>query len=371
MELSLAGLTVLVGPNAAGKSNLLDALRLLQDGLREDLRTAVQRRGDRAVLFMGAHNWGAAFEVELDCWVPSLPRTQLLDYHIQYDWRYLPAGWVREESLSVRRTRTPGELTSVFDARDGKGVVFGNYFASQPDVSTPEPGLLVLKAVSYLDRFKVVRELRDYIESWRFLQPDVTAIRAPRRSSREERLDVNAGNLANVLRTLDESKSVALSRITDDLKTLLHFVDGVRTDTERGQVSLLLRERGRATDLESLSLSDGTLRLLAILTALHTLPAPGLLCIEEPEHGLHPSLLGALVGAARSVCPKGSQRQVVMTTHSPELVDHVEPDEIRPLERGEDGATVLLPLDTRQLRRWLKDFRLGELWRMRRIGGMP
>jgi predicted ATPase len=62
---------------------------------------------------------------------------------------------------------------------------------------------------------------------------------------------------------------------------------------------------------------------------------------------------------------------VVLTTHSADLVDYLEPSELRPMERGEAGDTVLHTLDKRQLVRWLKDFRLGQLWRMRRIGGVP
>ena len=66
---------------------------------------------------------------------------------------------------------------------------------------------------------------------------------------------------------------------------------------------------------------------------------------------------------ARSVSQGG--RQVILTTHSADLVDYIEPSELRPLARGEQGQTVLHKLDKRQLARWVKDFRLGELWKMR------
>lgn len=371
IELPLGGLTVLVGPNAAGKSNLIDALRLLQDGLREDMRSAVKRRGDRAVLFesKAQSRWGDALELEIDCWLPGLPKTAWLDFHLQYDFRY-SAGSVREETLDLRKSKPDRRLNRIYSARDGQ-LEFGVHRANGDAFKSPEPGLLALKAISYLKNFDEVRQVRSFIESWRFLVPEVAKIREPRRLSREDVLESSGGNLANVLRTLDDAKSPALPRIIEDLKTLLGFVEEVRTETERGQVSLLLREKGRATDLESLHLSDGTLRLLAILTALHTLPSPGLLCIEEPEHGLHPALLGPLCGALRSVCEPRGGRQVILTTHSADLVDYIEPSELRPLARGEQGQTVLHKLDKRQLARWVKDFRLGELWKMRRVGGVP
>jgi len=374
VELPLSPLTVLVGPNAAGKSNLLDALRLLQDGLREDMRTAVKRRGDCAVLFLGERldELPNGFETEVDCELPHHVVSTFLRYRYRYDWDYV-GGEISEEALTRHKKKSGAVVSSILEAHHGQvaaTITSADGSHGTGGLDLVGQGLLGLKAVSYWDDCEEARDLRLYIESWRFLIPEVAAIRAPRRSSREDVLEPSAGNLANVLRTLDESKSEALPRIIEDLKTLLGFVEDLRTETERGQVSLLLREKGRATDLESLHLSDGTLRLLAMLTALHTLPSPGLLCIEEPEHGLHPSLLGPLIGALRSVCGPRSHRQVVLTTHSADLVDCLEPSELRPIERGEVGDTVLRTLDKRQHVRWLKDFRLGQLWRMRRIGGV-
>jgi predicted ATPase len=101
------------------------------------------------------------------------------------------------------------------------------------------------------------------------------------------------------------------------------------------------------------------------------MPEHGLLCIEEPEHGLHPLLFGPLLDLIRERCPDNGPRQVLMTTHSPDVVDAAEIDEIVPVERDPSGATRLLELDPESTSRWLQDFRLGELWRMRQLGGVP
>ena len=201
IELPLGGLTVLVGPNAAGKSNLIDALRLLQDGLREDMRSAVKRRGDRSVLFesKAQSRWGDAFELEIDCWLPGLPKTAWLDFHLQYDFRY-SAGSVREETLDLRKSKPDRWLNRIYSARDGQ-LEFGVHRANGDAFKSPEPGLLALKAISYLKNFDEVRQVRSFIESWRFLVPEVAKIREPRRLSREDVLESSGGNLANVLRT--------------------------------------------------------------------------------------------------------------------------------------------------------------------------
>jgi predicted ATPase len=198
---------------------------------------------------------------------------------------------------------------------------------------------------------------------------DLTRVREPRRDERATTLTSDASNLPNVLRTLNGSD--AYKRILSELQALLAHVTGLSTDLDRGRVMLLLRERPFTDSIEALALSDGTLRMLAILTALETMPEHGLLCIEEPEHGLHPLLFGPLLDLVRERCPDDGTRQLLITTHSPDVVDTAEPDEVIPVERGENGATALKMLDSRALGKWLKDFRLGELWRMRQIGGVP
>jgi predicted ATPase len=148
-------------------------------------------------------------------------------------------------------------------------------------------------------------------------------------------------------------------------------VSGIQTSVEHGRVLLYLIEQPFDAPFDTLAISDGTLRLLALLTALETMPEHGLLCIEEPEHGLHPLVFGALLDIVREYCPPDGTRQVLLTTHSPDLVDAATPDEVLVVERDGGGATEFRRLSAKKLHRWLRDFRLGELWRMRQIGGVP
>ena len=109
-----------------------------------------------------------------------------------------------------------------------------------------------------------------------------------------------------------------------------------------------------------------------MLTALHTLPKHGILCIEEIEQGLHPLIFGPLLDIFREHCNEETGKQVIMTTHSPDLLDAAEPEEVTTVDRDENGSTQLRTLkDDEQLKEWLDEFRLGELWRQRKIGGVP
>ncbi|SPE37801.1 Predicted ATPase (fragment) [Candidatus Sulfopaludibacter sp. SbA3] len=110
------------------------------------------------------------------------------------------------------------------------------------------------------------------------------------------------------------------------------------------------------------------LRFLCLIAVLmHPLPPP-LICIEEPELGLHPDAVGFLADALRSA---STRSQVVVTTHSETLVSALsdEPESVVVCERSDDGDTQFRRLQAAQLEKWLAQYRLGELWRMGEISG--
>jgi predicted ATPase len=374
VTLAFGTVRLLIGPNAAGKSNLIDALRLLAEAVRSDMETAATRRGGlRGVVFLGAKEQSFAVGLEYFVPDPSAPHSRSdMSYLVQVAEREGRPGVAREElRIKVNRNER-GAPRLWLRAEWGRGEALRDPAGERrEDFETGDPGVLALKALGFLDAYPRIRALRTFIEGWQFLAVDLGRVREPRRDERAIVLAGDASNLANVLRTLAASDPARYKRILDDVQSLLKHVEEVKTQVERGRVSLLMRERGFADPLEALALSDGTLRLLAVVTALETMPEHGLLCIEEPEHGLHPLLFGPLLDLFRERCPAGGSKQVLVTTHSPDLVDAGEIEEVLPVERDAKGATVLRYLDPEKTRKWVEDFRLGELWRMRQLGGVP
>lgn len=375
-RVGLGPVNLLIGPNAAGKSNVVDALRLLSESVQSDLETAVTRRGGvESIRFRGAQSDRITIAIDYFVPDPSAP-------YSRSDMRYAltiaqdpqtgrPVAAEEELRVKVRRDE-PGTQRLWFRASWGKGSALRDLRTGQrEEFDTGDPGVLALKALGFLATFPRIRALREFIEGWLFLSVDLGAIREPRRDERAMRLDGRASNLANVLRTWRTSAPERLERVLENLRDLLRHVTRVETSVEHGRVLLLLTERPFDVPFDALASSDGTLRLLAILTALETMPEHGLLCIEEPEHGLHPLLFGPLLDVIREYCPPDGTRQVLLTTHSPDMVDAAEPDEVIVVERDAAGATRFRPLRGRELQKWLQDFRLGELWRMRQIGGVP
>jgi predicted ATPase len=179
-----------------------------------------------------------------------------------------------------------------------------------------------------------------------------------------EFLEPDAKNLGLVLNRLERDPAVK-ANIKDALKTLYDGIDGYYVQVEGGTVQVFFHE-GKKT-VPATRLSDGTLRYLCLLAILcHPAPPP-LVCIEEPELGLHPDVLPALADLMK----QASERcQLIVTTHSDILVDAMtdQPESILVAEKNNAGTT-LTRLDAEKLKHWLEKYRLGELWISGEIGG--
>lgn len=129
------------------------------------------------------------------------------------------------------------------------------------------------------------------------------------------------------------------------------------------------REQGVDSDIifGPHQLSDGTLRLMALITVLLQPQLPELIIIDEPELGLHPYAISVLAGLLKSVA---YQTQIIVSTQSVTLVDHLEPEHIIVVDREKDQS-VFRRLDESELRPWLDEYSLGELWEKNVLGGRP
>jgi predicted ATPase len=154
------------------------------------------------------------------------------------------------------------------------------------------------------------------------------------------------------------------------IERLSHFYDGIEDVTTKvhgGTIQVFLHEEGMNQPIPATRLSDGTLRYLCLLCVLLHPDPPSLVCIEEPELGVHPDILPRigemLVGASE-------RTQLIVTTHSDVLVSALSetPESVIVCERDIKG-TNLKRLEKDQLKSWLKDYSLGEIWRMGEIGG--
>ena len=203
-----------------------------------------------------------------------------------------------------------------------------------------------------------------FIDDSLFYDLHVRDLRQPQRLVSEWPLDEKGQNLAAVLRGILKRKGEDMEDIRAVLARLVDGVKDVSVRTVGGYLVTRLHYatvsgKDRVADLSQES--DGTVRMLGMLAALYQTPAPPLIALEEPEANLHPGALAVLAGVLKQASTRG---QVLVTTHSPDLLDHLPPESFVVVEKV-DGETKAGPLRQEQreaVRQKL--FSPGELMRM-------
>ncbi|MDA0638063.1 AAA family ATPase [Nonomuraea sp. MCN248] len=311
-ELDVPPFLALVGPNSSGKSNLLDALDFVATTARsgqDALLTA--KRGRAHQLFHQAVEGGGASAFEIRLTLLSEYGSELWPIHLDTIARN-PAEPVVEQFGTYGWNA--GELDRLPQAvkarcRDEISVAPG-------DEEDEDTDLVLMDAASAVD--------------WRWYEPDPRAMRAVASAADRRPLRSDGANLAAVLGRLHETE--ALDPLVLDLAALIPDVAGLvpYLDVRRQEWSFDLVIGGQG-QVSSALLSDGTLRILGLLAALHDPVHPGVLLIEEIENGLHPSRLAELLRRIRRLVTDLNDprallrplRQVILTTHSPVVVSEL------------------------------------------------
>ncbi len=173
-------------------------------------------------------------------------------------------------------------------------------------------------------------------------------------------------NLALVLNSIEHKEGVRFNNL---LKRFLPRFERMSTLVSGGTVQFYLHEAGLSAPIPPTRLSDGTIRFVALLATLLVPTPPPLVCIEEPELGLHPDALGLL---AEILVTASMRTQLVVTTHSEVLISALS-NKVEAVVVCENagGGTMLRRLEAGKLSHWLDSYRLGEIWRIGEIGGNP
>ena len=215
---------------------------------------------------------------------------------------------------------------------------------------------------------------------WSYLRLQLlpSQLRSENQVAEQKRLARTGNNLANVFASLPR---VHQSQIAAQLCQLVPlYIDVDVRPRQHGHHRLVFQDKwNKSVWYEPTQVSDGTMMLLAFLTLAHMQEPPDILAIEELEYALHPHLLAEVVGMLRKLTTGevGTKPvQVLLATHSAELLNFVRPEEVRFLSRSlEDGSTSVrkAPLDTEEWRAAYAEYEeaLGELWLSGSLGGVP
>jgi len=366
-SVELGPLNVLIGANAVGKSNLIEVISLLQAAPTGIEGQILRGGGVRQWLWLGDREPPEVAEVECELTLPRQPQLGPLFYRLDF-WEGLEGFEILHERLS------DGPLDSdapPYFMRRSTGVQFGELARAQAE------GMAMSPKESVLARFKVpgdttpITEVGGCFEQIRIFREFKTGPTSQARSGistsvPKDYLWEDAGNLALVLHEMDFLG--VYDRVRDYLKRFCERFEDVKVRVGEGVARPFLRESGLSDMLSGVRMSDGTLKFLCLLAVLfHPKPAP-LVCIEEPELGLHPDALRLVA----EVLVEASERtQLIITTHSEALVDALSdrPESVLVCEHDFDNGTQFKRYSRGELDEWLEHYTLGELWRKGEIGG--
>lgn len=364
VDVTFGDLNVLVGPNGAGKTNLLRAIQFLGDVVRHDLEGALESSGNFDRLLFAGDVEPRPTRFRFQTWAQSAEGETYYGLLVSET----KSGLRRTERLKLKRRE---KVVGKFDAREG--IVRG----SSASVDVNQPIQPFSAAISTLPRLKLddwIGELAEFFETIRVFEPDPVLTGFASRIEKSPVLDDEARNLAPYLFWLSEADPEAFKLLQRDLRYVLPGFESLSFEQIGGSVrsvEVMFKESGM---LEPLPLGDaslGTLRGLAILALLHDPNPPALTCVDEIDYGLHPYALDIVVERMRSA---SERTQLIVSTHSPSLVNRLRPSELIVCERDDEtGASIIPAIDPKEVAGMAEDsgLRLGELWFSGALGGVP
>jgi predicted ATPase len=373
--LEMEPLNVLIGPNASGKSNLIDAISVLAAAPR-DLLTPFRRTG-------------GSFQDWLWKGVPETPTAE-----IETNLEYVESGGVVPSlfyrlnfTVADSRLRIVKEELEEENSSPDSSLVHRDLetLVMLPRHPRAVAGLLSPLVARLDNQQSILSQVRDpanypqltyvgtefgrirFFRGWQF-GPD-SVIRKPQAVNLPDDFLLEDGsNLGLVLNDLQnrlDTKRLLLKK----LKQFYEEVEDVTTKVQGGTIQIFLHERNLdpRKPIPAACVSDGTLQYLCLLTILLHPEPPPLICIEEPEVGLHPDIIPKL---AELLIDASQRTQLIVTTHSETLISRLSevPESVVVCER-DDRGTHLRRLEPARLWAWLDKYMLGELWRMGEIGG--
>jgi predicted ATPase len=384
VELEMPRLAVLIGPNGGGKSNFLDLLMLMAEAGDGKLANGVFRRA-------GFHSIAFGFDPSREV------RIELLFKEALHPWKVTAEGG--DKKLDVRfkmAARNNGYGAQVTDelvrqesamepslsadmvSRGPAGAVFRA--PAESGALTDQrvgvlPTELAISQVKDPTKYPAASAVLEELGGWTFYRDiDVgpeSPVRQPALVRPDIRLLPNGSNLPSVFYAIQQDYPDDWSEILEIVRTAYPDFVKLTVPARGGDGKVILRwsERlfERQGDMSANLLSDGTMKLLCLIAILKNPDPPPLICIDEPELGLHPDWIELV---AELMQDAAMRTQVIVATHSPHIVAKMKPEQVIVAEK-ENGESKLVQLSPEDLEKWLKDFNLAELWLAGHFGGRP
>lgn len=346
-ELSLGAVNVVIGPNGSGKSNFIGVFSFLHTIRAGHLQDYVAKAGGaEKVLHFGSK------------------ATPMLKIRITFE------NEAHQYELELQPTKADELIPTT------ERVYYWNRAIDRPLHSENLERVGKEAGISADSPSAVTSYIRDHLDRWRLYHFHDTSSTSPMKKTADindnRYLRPDGSNLAAFLYYLREKHQESYSLIRRTVKLIAPFFDDFLLEPQKlnpEKIRLEWRHRNSEAYFDASSLSDGSLRFIALAT-LFLQPEgyrPSVILVDEPELGLHPYGITMLASLVKQASVK---TQVILSTQSPLLLDHFQPEDVLVVDLV-DGATQFRRLDSAKLATWLEEYSLGQLWEKNEFGGRP
>ncbi len=381
-EVQLGRVNVLVGPNGSGKSTLLRVIQFLGDAARANLGDAIGQHGGIERLFTRRKKTRGSSKIRIHvkavvtshAHVGALDEYTLAFHPVRIAHARASAGVFHTESFKFKRTARQGRRItlenghlSLFDEGRKQG-------QRQLTLDQAAFGLAVLPQLGPDEGGNEIRKFQELFTRFRVFDVDAEAARRPWDVRDASHLRPNASNLASFLKFLHEKHARVFEALLSDAREIVPGLKDVEFRAVGGAtaavaVDIVDERLPGATPLADASF--GTVRALAMLAMLHDPHPPLVTCVEEIDHGFHPHVFDRLVELLRVA---SARTQFLIATHSPALVNRLDPSELIVCERDPETGLARIPAVDPDAVARIHDasaYGLGELWFSGTLGGVP
>jgi len=347
LTLPLNKINILIGPNGAGKSNFIQFFNLLNNIVSNNLQNyiAAADGADNFLYFGRKHSESFSGTLSFG----------LNDYTFE-----LSA--TADNNLYFNK-----EITSYYNPR------YGN--TSSRNLATGNKETNLYKQYKEDQKQSVAYHILNSMVNWRVYHFHDTSSTAKVKLAGDindnRSLRRDAANLAAFLYLLQEKHNEYFLRIENTIKLVAPFFEKFRLEPlalNNERIRLEWKHDGSDEYFNANHLSDGTLRMVCLITLLLQPNLPDTIIIDEPELGLHPAAIELLTSLIKSVTT--NNKQIICSTQSVTFLNHFEPEDIIVVHRN-NGESLFTRLDKSTLTEWLNEYAIGELWEKNVLGGRP
>ena len=395
-SVDLTPIHLLIGPNDSGKTSVLEAIAAICRSVDHDAPNSFLGRWEGRELVNSAAT-EAQVEVGIDLDIDSNASSYKIEATFPASgrdirWKMATAGTADLNGIPIgdpqRTLRTETEISGARFHRAGH-VINVPHVQKTTVISAP-----VLSAVAALNansafeaikrpEWQIAQQISEAVGGCWYLRWTARNLALPTALNPERRFQLEGNGfglptLIDDLLNYDRESFAALEReftqIFPHVRTIaLVQQQGFNSPVDQADETLTLqpsagkqvvfRLKNTDRDLPASQAAEGMLYILGYLALMYLPQPPRVLLIEEPENGIHPNLVGGIVRILRRLVERHPETQIVMTSHSPYLVDAFQPEEVTWCRRNESGDVVLTRLDTLpEVERSLSVFSLGEIW---------